>query len=64
MERIDEPGIRLLRTGRILEENMILTIEPGIYFIDYVSACLFSRLFSESNVYAFYVNEYKPLIFI
>jgi hypothetical protein len=43
---------------------MILTIEPGIYFIDYVSACLFSRLFSESNVYAFYVNEYKPLIFI
>lgn len=36
VERIDEPGIRSLRTGRILEENMILTIEPGIYFIDYV----------------------------
>jgi len=32
--RIDEPGIRSLRCGRKLEEGMVLTVEPGIYFID------------------------------
>jgi hypothetical protein len=42
---------------------MILTIEPGIYFIDYVSACLFLG-YSVNQTSAFYVNDYKPLIFI
>ncbi|KAK3744473.1 hypothetical protein QZH41_012875 [Actinostola sp. cb2023] len=36
IERINEPGLRSLRTGRILEENQVLTIEPGIYFIQSV----------------------------
>jgi Xaa-Pro dipeptidase len=34
VNRIDEPGIRKLRTARVLEEGMILTVEPGLYFID------------------------------
>lgn len=33
-ERINEPGLRSLRTTRVLEESMVLTIEPGLYFID------------------------------
>lgn len=33
VERINEPGLRSLRTTRVLQENMVLTIEPGIYFI-------------------------------
>jgi Xaa-Pro dipeptidase len=33
-ERIDEPGIRALRCGRELKAGMVITVEPGIYFID------------------------------
>lgn len=32
-ERIDRPGLRFLRARRLLEPGMVVTIEPGIYFI-------------------------------
>lgn len=31
-----EPGLVNLRTARVLEEGMVLTIEPGIYFIPHL----------------------------
>ncbi|CAH1114709.1 unnamed protein product [Psylliodes chrysocephalus] len=33
-ERLPTPGLKNLRTARKLEQNMIITIEPGCYFID------------------------------
>lgn len=35
-ERIQKPGLKSLRTARIMEKGMFLTIEPGVYFIDYL----------------------------
>lgn len=35
-ERPTKPGLRSLRTARTLEAGMVLTIEPGCYFMDHV----------------------------
>ena len=37
MERPNAPGLKSLRTARVLKEGMCITVEPGIYFIEPVS---------------------------
>ncbi|GAB5585713.1 hypothetical protein Unana1_00613 [Umbelopsis nana] len=36
VQKIDEPGIRNLRMRRKLEAGMAVTVEPGIYFCDFI----------------------------
>jgi Xaa-Pro dipeptidase len=33
VERIERPGIKYLRMRRTLQPSMVLTIEPGLYFV-------------------------------
>lgn len=34
VERFKEPSLKYLRMRRKLETNMVVTVEPGIYFVD------------------------------
>ncbi|CAB9508484.1 Pro aminopeptidase PEPP [Seminavis robusta] len=51
--RIDEPGLRKLRTARDMKENMTLTVEPGCYFIDH----LLDGALAEESPLKPYLNE-------
>lgn len=58
-ERSSLPGLKSLRTARILRENMVLTVEPGIYFID----CLLDKAINDPILSKFLVidelNKYR-----
>ena len=51
--RSDLPGLKSLRTARVLEEGMVLTVEPGVYFI---RACL-DKAFADPKLKDFLVKE-------
>jgi Xaa-Pro dipeptidase len=51
--RPEKLGFRSLRTARILEENMVLTIEPGCYFID----TLLDKALGDPELSKFIVTE-------
>jgi len=58
-DRRQGPGLRNLRTARVLQANMVLTVEPGCYFIDH----LLDRAFADPELSRFLVadriNEYR-----
>lgn len=52
VEPIQRPGIQYLRARRTLEPGMVMTIEPGVYFIE----ALLVPAFSDVN-YSKYLNQ-------
>jgi Xaa-Pro dipeptidase len=58
-ERILQPGLKSLRTARVLQENMILTVEPGCYFIAHLlDQALTNELF-RPYLNAAKIDEYR-----
>ena len=51
--RSKEIGLRSLRTARYLEKNMILSDEPGIYFIPY----LLEKAFNDEKISKYFVKD-------
>ena len=51
--RSQEKGLNCLRTARYLEENMILSDEPGIYFIPY----LIEKAFNDEKINKYFVID-------
>jgi len=58
-ERSSLPGLRSLRTARMLEADQVITIEPGCYFVDFV----LDRALADPELSRFLVadriNEYR-----
>src|SRR5690625_2389912 len=53
VERIDRPGIRYLRVRRDLMPGMVITLEPGIYFVP----ALLKPAFEDPTISEFLVKE-------
>ncbi|KAG5243463.1 hypothetical protein OIU77_030549 [Salix suchowensis] len=53
LEKLKEPGLKSLRTIRELQEGMVITVEPGCYFID----ALLAPAMEGSNTAKFFDRE-------
>ena len=58
-EKSKEKGLDCLRTARILEKDMILSVEPGIYFIPY----LLEQGFKDEKVSKYFVQNKLKLYY-
>lgn len=58
-ERILQSGLQRLRTARILQPNMVLTVEPGCYFIDHLLDEAIQNPVYASHLRVSKVEEYR-----
>lgn len=58
-DRRQGPGLRNLRTARVLQANMVLTVEPGCYFIDHLLDGAFANPELSRFLVAERINEYR-----
>ena len=58
VERPTPPGLKSLRTARVLKEGMCITVEPGLYFIEPVSHGMEPLM---SDVYYFTISCFAVL---
>ena len=55
-----KPGLKSLRTARVMRENMTLTVEPGCYFIDHlIDAALEESSPLKQHLNASILNEFR-----
>merc|ERR1719188_2722572 len=61
--RRDDPSIaENLRLGRVLKEGMVLTVEPGFYFVDYLIEKLQADVALSAFVNLQLLHEWWPLV--
>lgn len=60
--RLKHPkGMERLRTSRILKKGMVLTIEPGCYFIDYLLDCAINDPLLQQFLVMDVINRFRTL---
>lgn len=60
-QRSDKAGLKSLRTRRNMEENMVITVEPGCYFIDFIIKNALDNPDMAKYLNADKIEEYKSV---